>query len=76
MSRPKEPFVCAICQGTFEQFGNNPDPFEGDRCCNECDQKYVIPARIQAMTGRGLDAVQLRRVSVVASTERLRKEKP
>lgn len=57
----KQEFVCCICGGTFIGFGNNPDGAmwknekgeivepsfkENDRCCNDCDNKYVIPGRM------------------------------
>jgi hypothetical protein len=32
-------------------FGNNPEPFSGDRCCDDCDCRFVIPMRL--MMGRG-----------------------
>ena len=54
-------FECCICHRFFTGFGNNPDgamwkdengkivdpTFKvDDRCCDECDQRYVIPGRI------------------------------
>lgn len=44
--------ICSICGKEFEGFGNNPYPVtkgEDDRCCDECNDKYVIPARITAL---------------------------
>lgn len=43
-------YKCCICFKYFEGYGNNPYPVlkEGE-CCNECNQKYVIPARISLM---------------------------
>lgn len=57
-----EVFTCCICGALEAGFGNNPDgamwldeatkePVIGkfgpnDRCCDLCDQKYVIPGRI------------------------------
>lgn len=44
--------VCCICGKEFEGWGNNPWPIgwdvysEEDRCCDECNIKRVIPARI------------------------------
>jgi hypothetical protein len=26
--------------------GHNPAPFAGDRCCGECNDRLVVPARI------------------------------
>lgn len=53
--------LCCICGKPIEDYGNNPDGAawkkeDGsiefgqfgpeDRCCNECDSRYVIPGRI------------------------------
>jgi hypothetical protein len=36
---------CSICEEPIEEtFSNNADPFDG-RCCDDCEWKYVIPAR-------------------------------
>lgn len=52
---------CCICGCVLDGYGNNPDgamlkdhegniielQFEpGDRCCNLCDDRYVIPGRL------------------------------
>jgi hypothetical protein len=37
---------CSICGKRFEGFGNNPSPFPGERCCDECDNKVVLPIRL------------------------------
>lgn len=40
---------CAVCGGILEGWGSNPDPLatgDNDRCCRECDLRFVIPARI------------------------------
>ena len=55
--------TCCICGKTFEGWGNNPDPItdkdgnlfpESARCCDECNNEYVIPARlIEIYKGEG-----------------------
>jgi hypothetical protein len=49
---------CCLCGKPCEPwhaeptgYGNNPDPlgFEGDRCCNDCNTEFVIPARIRTI---------------------------
>lgn len=39
--------ICCICGKPFVGFGNNPAPYEGDRCCDDCDNRIVIPERIR-----------------------------
>ena len=53
-------FTCCICGQVFEGFGNNPDGAvwrdgdkivmsefdEDERCCNDCDNLFVIPGRL------------------------------
>jgi len=40
---------CVICFKAFDEFGNNAEPVTHGRCCNECNDRFVIPARIRAM---------------------------
>ena len=42
---PKQ-WTCSICKASCQGFGNNPWPYEGERCCNECNDDWVIPARL------------------------------
>ena len=43
---------CCICGVEFEGYGNNPYPVgrdvysDEDRCCDDCNETFVIPARI------------------------------
>ena len=42
---------CCLCGKTFVGWGNNPYPLcdktdTESRCCDDCNVKYVIPARI------------------------------
>lgn len=39
--------ICCLCNISFTGYGNNPDPLnEGKgRCCDQCNQSKVIPAR-------------------------------
>ena len=44
-----------ICGCEIEGYGNNPDPLtlkEGERCCDACNWKHVIPARMERMKKR------------------------
>ena len=38
---------CVICHKPFEGYGNNAEPVAEGRCCDECNAKVVIPARIE-----------------------------
>ena len=38
---------CCICGRKFEGDGNNPEPVKSHgRCCDECNELYVIPTRL------------------------------
>lgn len=56
--------ICCICGKPFEGYANNPEgamwlnekgevqerEFKPEeRCCNECNKKYVIPGRVHRM---------------------------
>lgn len=41
--------ACCICGETLEGYGNNPEPYmyaDEGRCCDACNLKFVIPARL------------------------------
>ena len=42
---------CCICEAIIPDLGHNPDPInEGKgRCCDTCNLRYVIPARIYSL---------------------------
>lgn len=43
---------CCICGSEITGWGNNPWPVEKDenaRCCDNCNDLFVIPARIAEM---------------------------
>ena len=40
-------YTCCICGEEFEGYGNNPEPVkESGKCCDACNRKFVIPARL------------------------------
>lgn len=44
--------TCCICGEPLEGLGNNPAPYkETGRCCNSCNLKFVIPARLEQWGG-------------------------
>ena len=41
---------CSICNNEInDKFGNNAEPVNDGRCCNDCNSTVVIPARIKEM---------------------------
>ena len=45
--------VCCICGCEFIGWGNNPDPVKDKgRCCDSCNERFVIPARIAQLSRR------------------------
>lgn len=49
---------CCLCGKEFRGHGNNSLPLgknASDRCCDVCNEVYVIPARLQQMFGRKVD---------------------
>ena len=38
--------ICCICKKPFDGYGNNAEPVCSGRCCDECNMKEFIPARI------------------------------
>ena len=41
--------TCSICDSEFEGFGNNAEPINSGRCCDDCNWSLVIPARISQL---------------------------
>ena len=41
--------ICSICHQHYEGPGHNAAPVKGGRCCNRCNDHYVIPAKIKEM---------------------------
>lgn len=53
LTEAKENFCC-ICGEPIEGYGNNPEPYksaEDGQCCDGCNLKFVIPARLEQMKG-------------------------
>ncbi len=43
--------TCCICGKSFMGWGNNPNPVKKDGvCCDECNQTYVLTARLFGVT--------------------------
>jgi hypothetical protein len=37
---------CSICKKFYQGFGNNAQPINNGRCCDDCNADTVIPERI------------------------------
>lgn len=42
------PKRCSICKNKYAGFGNNARPVNNGRCCEDCNEARVIPARVRA----------------------------
>ena len=49
MENYAETGVCSICQGEYTHFGNNAQPVNDGRCCDNCNETVVVPARINQL---------------------------
>ena len=46
----QETQICVICSKPFSEYGNNPAPVKPTgQCCDDCNLKEVIPARIKML---------------------------
>ena len=45
--------ICCICGEPIEGYGNNPRPYKHEgRCCDACNSKFVIPARLAELNNK------------------------
>ena len=45
--------ICCICGEPIEGYGNNPRPYKHEgRCCDACQRKFVLPARLAKLNRR------------------------
>ena len=48
--------ICCICGEPIEGYGNNPSPYKHEgRCCDACNSKFVIPARLAELSNSDED---------------------
>ena len=45
--------VCSICGKKFKGYGNNAWPVNDGICCDDCNNRVVIPHRLQDYFKRG-----------------------
>lgn len=46
---------CCICGEPIEGYGNNAEPYKSGTCCDACNLKFVIPARLNRMSNTESD---------------------
>lgn len=44
--------ICSICGDVYYGWGNNARPVNDGRCCDMCNYKEVIPARLREIGRR------------------------
>ena len=51
MNRPIENAgqICSICRADYDEWGQSAEPVNRGRCCNRCNERVVIPAKIALM---------------------------
>ena len=40
--------VCCICGKSMGGYGNNAQPLYNGRCCDDCNNSYVMPSRFMS----------------------------
>lgn len=50
--------VCSVCQNWYTGFGNNAQPINDGRCCDECN-RLVLVARINRLHRREAEQEKL-----------------
>ena len=51
--------ICSICGEVYKGFGNNAEPVNSGRCCDECNSAVVIPARVhEFVSNRVVESVE------------------
>lgn len=63
----KEIKTCCLCNQEFTGWGCNPDPLggrnEGEGCCQNCDDRFVVPARLIGVKRDSAEARFLRHIA-------------
>ena len=69
------PKICGLCSKHYEEFGNNSQPLAAspdvDRCCDDCDAHYVVPARLLSVTFGSPEAVLLQAAAAASPVGKL-----
>lgn len=56
----KNEFTCSLCGAKCKGFGNNPEPLAKyeKRCCDDCNNRFVIPARMCSISINGKEKLK------------------
>ena len=46
---------CSICDKEEKGYGNNANPLNSGRCCDECNLKFVIPRRMLCLKNDNIE---------------------
>jgi DNA repair exonuclease SbcCD ATPase subunit len=80
MTDVNETGTCSICGHEYTHFGNNAEPVNSGRCCDMCNAKEVIPARLALLYREGnpqlKDAPPKKEVKTEAKAEVKKERKP
>jgi len=47
MKKENKKHVCSICLNLYRGFGNNAQPVNNGRCCDDCNMTRVLPERLK-----------------------------
>ena len=50
---------CCICGKEFVGYGNNAETIRKGICCDVCNSKYVIPARVYITKEKSIDCFEI-----------------
>jgi hypothetical protein len=46
LPKGKSAKICSICEQSYSEYGNNAEPVNSGRCCDNCNRGIVIPSRL------------------------------
>ena len=47
--------ICCFCQKDAGRYGNNAHPICADKCCDDCNFRFVFPVRLSGITNEDED---------------------
>ena len=49
---------CVLCGKLFSEYGNNPMPLAKGLCCDECNEKKVLPERRKVYSNKSTQYIR------------------